>query len=106
MPKQALRLTVLILLCLAIPLLAQEPAPDQGGGTTTAPGDHCNGGQCVTVVGGQLVTLNCPTSGGPICPSGQGCGCVCRGGINGVNAVNLCVTPTPGTNTPDPTGSN
>lgn len=104
MSKQALRLVALIVFCFAIPLLAQEePAPpDQGSGSpTSSPGDRCNGGQCVTIVGAQPVTLNCPTSGGPICAPGQGCGCVCKGGINGVSAVNQCLTTSPSGGTPE-----
>ena len=36
----------------------------------------CNGGQCAA--GGAV--LNCPTSGGPTCTSGQSCYCVCSDG--------------------------
>jgi hypothetical protein len=86
MLRQTLRFVALILVCSSVSLLAQEPSPEQG----SSPGEHCNGGQCVTVIGGQLVTLNCPTSGGPVCAPGQACGCFCRGGVNGVNVVNSC----------------
>jgi hypothetical protein len=46
----------------------------------------CNGGSCLSGGG----SVNCPTSGGPTCTSGQNCYCVCEGGGGTTSTHNEC----------------
>jgi hypothetical protein len=48
----------------------------------------CNGGSCNPVGGGGA--LNCPTSGGPTCGSGQSCVCECVAGGGTTSTHNEC----------------
>ena len=59
-----------------------------------ASGQACNGGSCHK----DSTTLNCPTSGGPVCEEGKECVCACvtknvgaDGGGDQLVAVNRCV---------------
>lgn len=58
------------------------------------PAERCNGGSCSPP--GTNISLNCPTSGGPICGTGETCQCTCTdaGPSSSWKTKNECVKKT------------
>lgn len=50
-------------------------AIEEGTLEVAAPGNRCNGGTCLP--NGTTTPVSCPTSGGPVCKSGETCQCTC-----------------------------